>query len=89
MALISYWLFVVAFPQLIGLVGCAVPTHLKAELLRTLAALARYFQLLTTMNTCQYMLFSCERSYAPQWVTIRACIDRVRPYFLYSKGYVS
>ena len=44
MALISYWLFVVAFPQLIGLVGCAVPTHLKAELLRTLAALARYFQ---------------------------------------------
>ena len=28
--------------QLIGLVGCGVPTHLKAELLRTLAALARY-----------------------------------------------
>ena len=28
-------------PQLIGLVGCAVPTHLKAELLRTLTALAR------------------------------------------------
>ena len=49
MALISYWLFVVAFPQLIGLVGCAVPTHLKAELLRTLAALARYFQLRTTL----------------------------------------